>query len=79
METIITERISAEVDKLRFGYWDTEAEEFIPIESTEECEEIARRWGVNVEMIYALQMLIGDVHDMVRKDLGDIWKRLDNR
>jgi len=79
METQITVRIKSETRNLQFGYWDMEAEEFIPIAgmSDEERKQAAELFGCSPTLVDALDMLAETIAETVGGDLHDIWKRLD--
>jgi len=76
MKTVITERIDTYTDQLRFGYWDEEGEEFVPL-TEQNAEGLAMELGCTVEMIEALRAFTVFIVDAVSTDLRNIWKRLD--
>ena len=80
METQITVRIKSETRNLQFGWWDMEAEEFIPIEgmSDEERNQAGELLGCSPVLLDALAMFAETITELVGGDLCDIWKRLDN-
>ena len=72
METVRSEKIVAELDKLVFGYWDNEAEDFVT-----GAAEIKAYLGLSDRAYDSILMFVGDIKEYVGKDLADIWKRLE--
>ena len=68
----------AETDRLVFGYWNTDKDEFIDLSNltADEGLEIAEKFGCNPLLIDALNMFAADIADAVGEDLKDIWKRI---
>lgn len=79
MKTQVTVRIKSNTQGLQFGYWDMEAEEFVPISgmSDEERQQAAELLGCSSVLLDALDMLAHDIAVKVCGDLNDIWERLD--
>ena len=68
----------AETDRIMFGYWDADKEEFIELRYTdsETNEETAEKFGCSPLLIDALIILTDGIAKTVGKDLKDIWKRI---
>ena len=75
-----TTRIKADVDNLQFGYWNMEAEEFVPISgmTTHELEITAASFRCSELLLDALMMFADTISEVVGSDLRDIWHRLEN-
>lgn len=77
MKTVVTKRILANVQDVQFGYWDNEAEEFIPITDDTVMGDAASRLKCSPELIEAILFLVEHLTSSIHADLTDIWKRLD--
>ena len=70
--------ITTETSNITFGYWDTEKEEFVPIEYAENSIELgAQKLNCSPELLEAMDMFATNIRDIISEDLRDIWKRLD--
>ena len=72
METVRSEKIVAELDKLAFGYWDDEGGDFVT-----DADEVKAYLGLSDRAYDSIQMFVGDIKEYVGKDLKDIWEWLE--
>ena len=72
-----SKRIDCETERIRFGYFDEEKQEWIDLDSIEEIEKFAKRKDFRTELGNALNELTEMIIECVGSDLRDIWKRLD--
>ena len=72
-------KIETNIDDLRFGYWDVEGEEFIPVNgmTNEELSQAAKLLGCSPLMLDALMMFSDGIREAVAIDLKDIWRMVD--
>ena len=78
MKTKIRIIYESNFDDWRMGYWDEQADEWIPFTDTEDGTSAAAiALGCTPDLITALQMSMGELKDRAHSDLVDIWKRLD--
>ena len=77
MRTVKT--IETAIDDLKFGYWDVEGEEFIPINEMTDAElnQAATLLGCSPLMLDALMLFSDSVRDSIAGDLKDIWRMVD--
>lgn len=80
MKTEIYVTMTTQTQETIFGYWDTETEDFVPIEaeaSEEELAEFAEWLKTSPRLLEAIVMTIDNFKTNVSGDLLDIWERLD--
>ena len=72
-------KVEANIDDLRFGYWNIESEEFIPVSGMTDAElsQAAKLLGCSPLMLDALIMFGDSIRDSVATDLKDIWRMVD--
>ncbi len=72
--------VVAEIDRLVFGYWDEDKEEFIELRTLDSSKEaeIAEKFGCNPLLVDALIVLTEGIIDAVGQDLKDIWKKVNS-
>ncbi len=72
-------RVWANVDKLQFGYWDIETEEFVPIdaEKTKSLKDAALALECSEQLLDALAMFASFIAQMVGDDLRDVWSAVE--
>lgn len=76
MET--TKRTMTEVSNIKFGYWDADADKFVPLECTNETLSMAaKKLNCSTELLEAIDMFVAVVKDHISADLISIWERLD--
>lgn len=77
METVT--RIKTETERVQFGFWDTEKDEFVPIDTAgvADVQLAIKRLSCSEEFISALGMWQDSLIEAICADLEDIWKRLD--
>jgi len=75
MKTVV--RIHSETGRLNFGYWDEKREEFIPVNTDEECVAAAEKLDCSAALVQTLVTVVDSIQEAVRQDLTDIWHRLD--
>ena len=71
--------VVAETDRIMFGYWDVDKEEFIELRdsiSVKKVADAAEKLGCSPLLIDALIMLTDSFAENVGKDLKDIWKKI---
>ena len=73
-------KVTAEIDRLVFGYWDEDKEEFVELRTLDSSKEaeIAEIFGCSPLLVDALIMLTEGIADAVGQDLKDIWKKLNS-
>ena len=76
METHTHTEIYSETQKVVFGYWDIEGEEFVPLLGNN-IPEMAQKLHCSPELLDALEMFTANIRDAINADLTDIWRRLD--
>jgi hypothetical protein len=71
--------IETRIEELQFGYWDIEAEEFIPIDTSKaiDVEAAAVALSCSERLLDALGIFVENIKGTVGLDLCDIWERLD--
>ena len=71
-------KVSADVDSLRFGYWDMDAEEFVPIDAlqADELRLAMATLDCSEQLLDALAMFAANISQVVGDDLRSIWSRL---
>ena len=71
--------VATETESLQFGYWDQEAEEFIPIDVGKQADIdlAAKTLDCSKALIETLGVLVESATELIVRDLSDIWKRLD--
>ena len=72
-------RTVAETDRIMFGYWDADKDEFVELRnstSVKEVAEAAEKLGCSPLLVDALIMLTDGIAEAVGKDLKDIWERI---
>ena len=72
METVRSEKIVAELDKLAFGYWDDEGGDFVT-----DAAEVKAYLGLSDRAYDSIDIFVSDIKQYVGEDLSDIWKRLE--
>ena len=72
MKTVRSEKIVAEIDSLEFGYWDSDAEDFIT-----DADEVKAYLGLSDRAYDSISMFIDDIKEKLGKDLQDIWELLE--
>jgi len=77
MKTKMT--ITADIDRLQFGYWDCERGLFVPVnaEEVDELKQAASALECSEALVDALAMFAANIAEMVSGDLKDVWCRLD--
>lgn len=73
---ITKKTIEANVDMLRFGYWDDESDTFIALDHCDK-DKAMEILGINPVLLRAFNMFASEIVDLMGRDLRDIWKRLD--
>jgi hypothetical protein len=76
MRTVTTVRIVTETRELSFGFWDSENEQFVPVDDNN-IDTVATTLNCSRELLGALVMLVESITLTIGKDLIDIWRRLD--
>lgn len=76
MKTMVKTTIESNIQKLKFGIWNEELEEFIPLDALNEQEasELLKAEGA---LVQTLVMFAEDLRMNLHQDLSDIWSRLD--
>ena len=72
-------RTVANTDRIMFGYWDTDKEEFVELRnstSVKEVAEAAEKLGCSPLLIDSLIMLTDSIAEAVGQDLKDIWEKV---
>lgn len=79
METVT--RIRTETEKVKFGYWDSELEEFVPIDAAKvaSLKAAVEHFDCSEELVGALDAMFERLIEAICTDLEDIWKRLDQQ
>lgn len=77
METVM--RIKTEVEEVRFGFWDPEEDDFVPIDTTKvaDLKAAVEHFNCSEEIVEALGAMFERLIEAVADDLETIWKRLD--
>jgi len=72
-------KIQMAVERLEFGFWDADNEEFVPIPSGDAAayKVATKKLGCSEEMIDALIILVDTIRGHVAEDLSDLWRRMD--
>ena len=70
--------ITTHTDRIVFGYWDKDSEEFIELKHlpADDGEEVAKLLGCSPILVDALIMLTDTIAQSVGQDLKDIWKKV---
>lgn len=71
-------KVSADVDGLLFGYWDTVTAQFIPVDAQQEDElkRAASDLQCSEELLDALATFAANISQMVGDDLRSIWRQV---
>ena len=77
MKTEVKVRIITNADRITFGYWDADKEEWLEPKSADEIAEAAEELGCSPALVEALMLSAETTADAIGSDLRDIWKRLD--
>ena len=78
MKSIITTRVECDTDNIQFGYYDSDNDEFVAIESVADATEAAEKLRASPELLAALATFADVIRDWVGGDLRAIWQRLDD-
>lgn len=77
MRTRTTIRIVTNTDRIQFGYWDADKEEWFEPKSTDDVAKTAEELNCSPALVGALMMSMEALVGAIGGDLRDIWKRLD--
>lgn len=75
MKTEYITKIISNLDDFQFGYWDTEKDEFVPINEDNQAE-IANRLEITEETLNMIREMFLDIKYLVNEDLADIWSEI---
>jgi len=72
-------KVIADIDSLKFGYWNPEDEDFMPVDVTDAraLKQAAEALGCSERLLDAIGTLANAISESISGDLKDIWKRLD--
>ena len=75
----VERKVVTAVGSLIFGYWDADAEEFIPVDiaQSDSLKQAVKALSCSEELVDALGTFASLIAELVAEDLLDIWRRLD--
>jgi hypothetical protein len=73
-------RIVTETEKVQFGFWDNEKDDFVPVDigKVADIQAAIGHFGCSEELIDAIGSMFERLQEAICADLDDIWKRLDD-
>jgi len=77
METKITKTVLTHIEEVKFGYWNDDTEEFIPIHIKNIKDNLDNQLNVSPELLFALHATFDLLIDAINADLRDIWEKLE--
>lgn len=77
METVVTIQIKCNTHRIQFGYYDSDQDNFVVIESTDDAVEAAEKLHCSPDLLAAMATFADIIIANVSADLKAIWKRLD--
>lgn len=79
MQTNIQISITAEVEGIRFGYWNDTADNFIEVDpaDSDSLGAASKSLGCSVELVEAIATSLNTLSEAIHRDFLDIWNRLD--
>ncbi len=72
MKTIRSEKTIKNLDNLKFGFWDDEADEFV-----HEAADVKAHLGLSDKAYDSIEMFVADIKQYIGDDLKDIWDWLE--
>lgn len=78
VETRVEIKVETNINRLQFGYWDMETEEFVSIEgaSSKELQTASEKLECSELLLDALVSFAATISAMVDTDLHDIWRKI---